>query len=176
MPYFGSTLFIVALLLGALASLLGAVYLVFALARSKVRGAAEVLEQRPFASVLLALPIAFALVLLIAVLSNLGPLGQGMAFIWAALTGAAIALGLAVSSLRVGLGLDCEQSRPATESLGRGALTILLSSLLPFLGWFIVLPLAVLGGLGASALSALAARRIAPTVSPVSPVSRWELG
>jgi hypothetical protein len=173
MPYFGSTLFFVALLLGSLASLMGAVYLVFALARSRVRVAAEVLEQRPFASVLIALPIALSMILVIAVLSNLGPFAQGMAFLWAALTGAAIAFGLSVSSLRVGLGLDVEQARPATESLGRGALAILLSSLLPFLGWFIVLPLAVLGGLGASALSALASRRAAPTLSPTN---RWELG
>lgn len=159
MPYFGSTLFFVAVLGGLIVSLTGASLLSFALARKQVAQAAGTLVERPFLSLVIGAPLSIGVIVAIAVLGNLGPLGKGLAFLWASLAVGLAVTGLAASSARVGQALAATEGGELSDRRVRaGALTILFASLLPFFGWFVVLPLAVAGGVGAIVLSAVRGR------------------
>jgi hypothetical protein len=156
MPYFGSTLFFVAVLGGLIVSLTGAVLLSFALARKHVTQGAVTLVERPFLSVSIGAPLGIGLFFAIAVVGNLGPLGKGLAFLWASLAVGLAVSGLAAASARVGQALATSTGGDLSDrNVRSGALTILFASLLPFFGWFVVLPLAVFGGVGALVLSAV---------------------
>jgi hypothetical protein len=159
MPYFGSTLFFVAILGGLIVSLTGAVLLSFALARRHVTEAAATLVERPFLSVSIGAPLGVGVVVAIAVLGNLGPLGKGLAFLWASLAVGLAVSGLAAAGARVGRALSSAGGEDVPARCVRsGTLTILFASLLPFFGWFVVFPLAVLGGVGALIASAVKSR------------------
>ena len=166
MPYFGSTLFVVALLLGSTALLVGGIHLVTALARERVVRAADITRERPFASVLVGLPVCAAIILAIAVLGNLGPFGKALAFLWGSLAGGLALMALAVATARVGRGLLPKEDPGSMTATHRGAIVLLFSSIIPFFGWFLVLPLSLLGGVGALAHTLVARRSPSAEAAP----------
>lgn len=170
MPYFGSTLFVVALLLGSVICLVAGIHLVTALARAPIVRASELTRERPFASVLLGLPIVFGVGVAIAVLGNLGPFAKALAFLWGSLAVGLALMALAVASVRVGRALLPEASAGSMPATHRGAIVLLVAALIPFFGWFLVLPLSLFGGVGALAHALFARRpasaRAAVTVGP----------
>ncbi len=172
MPYFGSTLFVVALLLGSTALLVGGIHLVTALARERVVRAAVLTEERPFVSVLLGLPIFVVIVLAIAVLGNVGPFGKALAFLWGSLAGGLAVMALAVATVRVGRGLLPKEEPGSMPATHRGAIVLLFSALIPFFGWFIVLPLSLFGGLGALAHTLVARRAMGAANEAVAATTR----
>lgn len=173
MPYFGSTLFVVALLLGSTVCLVSGIHLVTALARDRVVAAAELTRTRPFASVLLGLPITVAIVVAIAVLGNLGPFGKALAFLWGSLAGGLVLMALAVASVRVGRGLMPKEDAGSMAATHRGAVVLLFASLFPFFGWLLVLPMSVLGGVGALAHT-LSSRRSLRVAEPFPTSTRFQ--
>lgn len=152
MPYLGSTVFF-ASSIAALAVALNAWWLATrALAPEFVERSREQWSSRPVLTVLLGgVTGGFATIVCIVLLSidhavaKLAGSGLAMCVLAFALCGTA---GLAA---RIGRGLasPSDEGREWFQSLKGGAV-LELTFLLPFLGWFVLLPIAVYGGLGAA--------------------------
>jgi hypothetical protein len=143
----------------------------FLLARAlwpRLSAAAEARFARaPILSIVTGLPLAL-LVLIVAgklIGSSAGIVGWPLAAI---AIGAALAGGSGVAA-RVGKALasPADLGREWAPVL-RGGLVILLASLLPILGWFVILPALLAGGLGAAVLGVLRPIRAAEA-APASP-------
>ena len=134
-----------------------------------VERCAENLGRAPIKSLLLGAVTFAPLVAIGLVISNKSPntvgkvCGLGIA-LFAAL---AALLGSAGVALRIGQGL--KSARDATEpwrQVLRGGIVLALTFVLPFLGTFIVLPLAFVSGFGAILLSSFRRRKV-PAALPV---------
>ncbi len=172
MPYLSSTIFVASLLVAVLLSLTGYWLLARALYPAFVERAEHAWTRRPILTVLLGVPVAGALVLLSIGLLN-APNGalRVLGFVVAGLSLGFTFAGTAGLAARVGRGLasPSDEGREWSRLL-RAGIVLELSMLFPILGWFVVAPIAVVGGAGAAA-QALASRKrsVAQAVSPPSP-------
>lgn len=99
-----------------------------------------------------------------------GP-AKGVGFLLLAVPTFLAFLGSAGLARRLGEGLPSPQDagRPWGPVL-RGGTVLTFLFLLPFLGWFLVLPLALLSGVGTAALAVRDLRRPAPQARPAEPM------
>ena len=134
---------------------------------------------KPF---LAGLPLTAMMIFAAAALGNLGPAGKIAAvatvcfYMMVANCGVA-GLVTVVGERLAGHSGDIDSQQPWRATL-RGGVALGLASLLPILGWFVILPAAVIIGCGANLLSflrALAASRVRFGRAPASPVETSEL-
>lgn len=153
MPYFSSTLFVVVIVLSVLATLTGYFLFVRSLFAGFAARAEFAWSHRPWLSFLLGVPTLLVL-------------GLGSFWLLNAPSGALRIAGFGVGGLslgfvlggtsglaaRVGRGLSAptDAGREWARTL-RGGIVLEISMLLPVLGWFLIAPLAVIGGAGAAA-------------------------
>lgn len=164
MPYLSSTIFVVVLVLAVLVSLTGYLLLARALFPAFVERAERAWTDRPVGVVALGVPVTAVLALVsgalmgapVAPLRVLGFLAAGVAlgFTLAGTAGLAARIGQRLPS-------PTDQGREWARVL-RAGVVLELSMLFPILGWFLVLPAAVLGGAGAATLALLRAGARAP--------------
>ena len=149
---------------GAVTGIVGALFLALCVLASLVVAAAllpglhqrslAALERSPWRALGLGLVNYVFWGALLILLANLGPLGLVSLFIGLALL-ALTAIGLAVVGRLVGERLAAWREAP-TSPLTRlvlGSASLELALLLPVVGWFVLLPLASLVGLGAVVLA-----------------------
>jgi len=161
----------VAVALGLFVAISSYWLLVRALWPAFVAGAERRFTERPAMSVLTGLPLAVLFAVGDGKLIGLGhPLLRVAGLLLAALAVGFTLAGAAGVAARVGEGVASarDEERPWAR-LGRGGLILLASCLVPAVGWFVILPVMLLGGLGAGVLSL--ARRgersaAAPAVRP----------
>lgn len=121
-------------------------------------------EQRPVRVTLIGLLITVPTLLLAVVLANklphplvqMGAAGLGLLLLLLALVGSA---GL-VERLGLGLPAAVDATQPWKRVL-RGGIVLGLAFLMPFLGWFVLLPWTLVSGVGAWALAGRAPQRSA---------------
>lgn len=139
----------------------------------RVDGAAHVYGKRPIGATLVGLLIALPAITVAIVLAKLLP----HPIVQIPLIGALLVLGLlsligsAGLAQRIGAGLasPLDATQPWRRVL-RGGIVLALAFVMPFLGWFVLLPWTIASGLGAFVLAsgARAVRLVhAPTVAPV---------
>jgi hypothetical protein len=175
MPYLSSTIFVVSLILAVLMSLTGYWLLVRALFPAFVERAERAWTERPGATVALGVPVALVLLGVSIGLLNapngalrvLGFLvsGVSLGFTFAGTAGLAARMGR-------GLAAPNDAGREWAQVL-RAGIVLELTMLFPLLGWFVVAPIAVLGGAGAAVQALFGRKRAAatavPTTGPVAP-------
>jgi hypothetical protein len=135
---------------------------------------------KPF---LAGLPLTAVMIIAAAVLGNLGPAGKIAAVVTVCLYLMIANCGVAglvtvVGERVAGHSGDIDSQQPWRATL-RGGVALGLASLLPILGWFVILPAAVIVGCGANLLSflrALTATRVRSGHALASPVETSELG
>ena len=135
---------------------------------------------KPF---LAGLPCAAVMIFAAAVLGNFGPAGKIAAVATVCLYLMIANCGVAGLVTVVGERLaepsgNIDSQQPWRATL-RGGIALGLASLLPILGWFVILPVAVIIGCGANLLSllrAVAAPRVRSGQAHASPVETSELG
>mgnify|MGYP007059433135 CR=1 FL=1 len=153
MPYLGSTVF-VTLAIGTLVlALTAALVLASAVFAERREKAATALAAYPKASIALGGLISLVSVALLGALLQ-SPISRPLGMIASATALALLCVGLSAVAVLVERRL-VGQERAESPGEHEGALTLLLSSLLPLVGWFLVLPLSLFGGVGAVALSVL---------------------
>jgi len=135
---------------------------------------------KPF---LAGLPLTAVMIFAAAVLGNFGPAGKIAAvatvclYLMIANCGVA-GLVTVVGERLAGPSGNIDSQQPWRATL-RGGVALGLASLLPILGWFVILPAALIIGCGANLLSllrALSASRVRSGQAPASPVETSELG
>jgi hypothetical protein len=149
-PYLSSTLFVASLVVAFLLSLTAWLVLATALWPGFVARSADAIERRPFTTAALGVPGVLVAVLVPAVVANVGPLvplglvlgGLGAGFGLAGVAGLALRVGRALPSPR-------DEGRDWPKVL-RAGVVLELALLLPLLGWFVVLPITLLLGMGAA--------------------------
>jgi hypothetical protein len=132
---------------------------------------------KPF---LAGLPLTAVMIFTAAVLGNLGPVGKmavvAMVCLYLMIANCGVAgLVTVVGERLAGPSVNIDSQQPWRATL-RGGVVLGLASLLPILGWFVILPVAVIIGCGANLLSllrAFAGSRVRPGQALASPV---ELG
>ena len=164
--YTGDVWGITLLLAGTLAALVAMQLLTAAVFARAHAGATRTLAARPTLSACAGVIVIVVLVLATMVLSAMGGGGK---FLGALLFAAAVfptAIGLSAVSRFVGerMPSPADAGRPWRPVL-RGGVTCALAFLLPIVGWFLVLPAAIVSGLGALAASAFVPER-SPAASP----------
>src|SRR5215470_8404409 len=135
---------------------------------------------KPF---LAGLPITAVTVFAAAALGNFGPAGKIAAIATVCLYLMIANCGVAglvtvVGEKLAGPSGNVDSQQPWRATL-RGSVALGLASLLPILGWFVILPVALIIGCGANLLSslrALSASRVRSGQAPASPVETSELG
>ena len=143
-------LFWIAIAIGLLLTFVAHWLAAQALAPALVGRCAEVYGQRPWAccliGTLVGLPLTTILLTLINVLPHpaLKILGIGLLAVLLILA----FIGSAGLARRIGLGLAAGEE-PAGRTTLRGGTVLALTFLAPILGWFVLMPLAFLSGLGA---------------------------
>lgn len=126
-----------------------------------VSRAQECLVRRPVAITLLGAVVGTPLVTLGLGLLQAGSApAKGIGFVIASATIFGGLLGSAALCRQIGQGLPspADAAQPWRQVL-RGAVLLALMSLLPFAGWFLVLPLALASGLGAALAAGRSLRR-----------------
>jgi hypothetical protein len=155
------------LILGALlvfvAHWLGA----YALFPTLVEGCAERYGRRPVAATFLGLAILVPVLVLTTVLSQLGPPFNIIALLILTVPVMFALLGSAGLALRVGRGLASpnDATQPWRRVL-RGGIVLALVFLLPIVGWLVVMPWALVSGVGAAVMAMRGGRPTAPRVLP----------
>lgn len=167
--YTGNVWGIALLISGFLATLIGFQLLVAALAPRRSERAIRALRERAVASGVLGFVAVGALVVGAAVLGQFGGPGKFLSALLVAAGSVFVVGGLGVVSRFVGerMPSPADLGRPWRATL-RGGVTCSLAFVAPFVGWFFVLPAAVVMGTGAVVLSALSASR-APAGTPPLP-------
>jgi hypothetical protein len=154
-------------ILGLMATLPAQWLLARALLPGAVDRARERLVSRPILCVLAGLvPAALGIGVALALLGQGGPPLKLLGFVLFAGTILVAAVGMAGLATAVGERLPsaADAGRP-WRGLVRGAVCLELAFLVPFIGWFGLLPIALAAALGAAVLS-LAAAAAAPPASP----------
>jgi len=151
-PYFSSTLFVVVLVVSVLITLTGYFLLVRSLFPGFALRAEVAWTRRPWLSVLLGVPVLLGLVIVSFVLLNapsaplrivgFAAVGLGLGFVFAGTSGLAARIGRGLSS-------PTDAGREWARTL-RGGMVLEISMVLPVLGWFLIAPIAVIGGAGAA--------------------------
>jgi len=133
---------------------------------------------KPF---LAGLPLTAVMIFSAAVLGNLGPAGKiaavAMVCLYLMIANSGVAGLVTVVGERLASG-NIDSPQPWRATL-RGGVVLGLASLLPILGWFVILPVALIIGCGANLLSllrAFAGSRVQPGQALASPVETSELG
>jgi hypothetical protein len=148
-----------------------------------VAGGAAVCGKGLLKPFLAGLPLTAVMIFAAAVLSNLSPAGKIAAaatvclYLMIANCGVA-GLVTVVGERLAGPSGNLDSQQPWRATL-RGGVALGLASLLPILGWFVILPAALIIGCGANLLSslrALAASRVRSGHALASPVETSELG
>jgi hypothetical protein len=128
-----------------------------------VAAAADRCRRRLWTSFLVGLPITIVMVAVTMILFNvLGPVGKIAAvgvvclYMLQAHTGVS---GLA-TSIGSRLAMPHDEQRPWRSTL-RGGVVLELAYLLPFLGWFVILPVSIIIGSGAATLGLLSKLKLA---------------
>jgi hypothetical protein len=150
LPYLGSTVFFVTLFTALFVALNGYLLLVRSLAPTLVEEAAARIERRPVLTTLLGGIVGSATAIVSILFLGAGP---GLA----KLSGAVLAVSVLALSLAgtaglaeiIGRGLSSpsDEGREWFRCL-KGGVVLELTFLLPFFGWFFLLPVAVFAGLG----------------------------
>jgi hypothetical protein len=129
------------------------------------------------------LPLTAVMIFAAAALGNLGPAGKigavATVCLYLMIANCGVAgLVTVVGERLAGHSGDVDSQQPWRAAL-RGGVALGLASLLPILGWFVILPAAVIIGCGANLLSlmrALTASRVRSGRAHSSPVETSELG
>lgn len=144
--------FWIAIALGLLATFIAHWLAAQALAPQVVARSAEAYARRPWASCLIGVLVGLpTVVILIALLDKLPHPGLKVAVVLILAVILVLSfLGSAGLAKRIGLGLPspADVDRPARPVL-RGGIVLSLVFISPVLGWFVLMPLAFLSGLGA---------------------------
>lgn len=135
---------------------------------------------KPF---LAGLPLTAVMIFAAAALGNLGPAGKigavATVCLYLMIANCGVAgLVTVVGERLAGHSGDLDSQQPWRATM-RGGVALGLASLLPILGWFVILPAAVIIGCGANLLSlmrALTASRVRSGRAPASSVETSELG
>jgi hypothetical protein len=176
------TMAIFFVILGLLLALPGLWVLCHGLWPRAVAKAAAVCGEGLIKPFLVGLPGAAVMIFAAAVLSNFGPAAKIVAvaavclFLMIANCGVA-GLVTVVGERLAGPSGNIDPQQPWRATL-RGGVALGLASLLPILGWFVILPAAVIIGCGANLLSllrAIAAPRVRSGQALASPVETSEL-
>lgn len=169
MPYLGSTVFIAAIACLVLLTLLGSILLASACFGRFVERAAAAAGDRPLQSLAIGAPLLAATLLVAAALLRGAPPAKLLGAVAAlALSGACI-VGLAGVALRVGSSTSAGSPVSSVHRrVLRGAAIVELAAMLPVFGWFVVLPLSLAIGLGASTATLLSRSRRAVVSPPAS--------
>jgi hypothetical protein len=135
---------------------------------------------KPF---LVGAPLTVVMIFAAAVLSNLGPAGKIAAVatvcLYLMIANCGVAGLVTVIGERLAEPSGNADSRPPWRSTLRGGVALGLASLLPILGWFVILPAAVIIGCGANLLSlfrALSPSRVRSVQAIAPPLETSELG
>jgi len=144
------------LIVGFLAALTGGQLLLGTLFADRHGRSRAALRARPVVCTVIGLLVLAAVVAAVIVVAQVkGPGEQaaaliliGSSFVWV--------FGLAAVSAEVGERMPSPAASP-WRALLRGSVTLGLASLLPFVGWIVILPLAIAAGVGGLALSLVAA-------------------
>ena len=157
MPYLSSTIFVVVVILALLLSLTGYFLLARALFPAFVGRAERAFADRPIVVFALGVPVALVLALVSIGLLN-APNGA-LRIIGFLVSGVCLGFtfaGTAGLAARIGQGLasPSDEGRDWSRLL-RAGIVLELSMLFPILGWFLVVPIAVIGGAGAATLALL---------------------
>ncbi|MBA3699903.1 MAG: hypothetical protein H0W78_13730 [Planctomycetes bacterium] len=131
-----------------------------------VEGAAERYGRRPVAATFLGLAVLVPVLVLTAVLSKLNPALGIVALLILTVPVMIALLGSAGLALRVGTGLasPSDAGQPWRRVL-RGGIVLALVFLLPLIGWFVMMPWALVSGLGAALMAMRGGRPVVPRVS-----------
>lgn len=143
---------VVALVIGLVASIAAYFLLARALWPRFVARAEERFERGPTSSVLAGIVPALLAFLVVVKLAQ-ASLGALAAFFAALVVGVALA-GASGVAARVGRALPGARDRDEPwRATARGGLVLLGASITPILGWFVIFPLTLVGGLGAGVLA-----------------------
>lgn len=160
------------LILGALLVFIAHWLGAYGLFPTLVDGAAERYSRRPVAATFLGLAVLLPVLVVTTVLSKLNPALGVVALLILTVPVLFALLGSAGLALRVGAGLTSpsDAAQPWRRVL-RGGIVLALVFLLPVIGWFVVMPWALVSGIGASLMAMRGGRPAAPrAVSPVTNV------
>jgi hypothetical protein len=154
-------LIIIGALLVFIAHWLGA----YGLFPTLVEGASERYGRRPVAATFLGLGVLLPTLVLTTVLTQFGPPGNLAALLILTVPVMIALLGSAGLALRVGTGLasPSDAAQPWRRVL-RGGIVLALVFLLPVVGWFVVMPWALVSGFGAALMAMRGGRPAAPRV------------
>lgn len=168
MPYLSSTLFVLVVVLSFLVALTGYFLFVRSLFSGFARRAEVAWTERSWLSLLLGVPVLAVLVFTSIALLNaplgalrivgFGVAGLSLGFVFAGTSGLAARIGRGLSS-------PTDTGREWARTL-RGGVVLEISMLLPILGWFLIAPIALLGGAGAAARALFGPSRV-PAPRPV---------
>ena len=163
--YTGNVWGIALLISGFLAALIGFQLLLGALAPVRAASALRTLRDRPVGAGFLGVAFLVALIGVAAVAGQFGGPGKFLAGIVSAIGSFAVVSGLGVVSRFVGerMPSPADAQRPWRATL-RGGVTCGLAFTTPIVGWFLVLPGAIVMGVGAVALSAFSPAKSPATV------------
>lgn len=134
-----------------------------------VDGCAERYGRRPVAATFLGLAILVPLLVLTTVLSKVGPVGGMIALLILTVPVMFALLGSAGLALRVGRGLasPSDAVQPWRRIL-RGGIVLALVFLLPVIGWLVVMPWALVSGVGVALMAMRGGRPVSPRVLPTA--------
>ncbi len=169
MPYLGSTLFVTSLLVGLFVSMTAYFLLVRAVWPRFAERVTLRWQQHPVRSFFLGLPIGVVLFGASAGLLNLPGGAKGIGFVAASLTAGFTLAGMSGLAGRIGAGLakPNDEGSEWRQTL-RGGVVLVISCLMPLLGWFLIFPIALVGGVGAAA-QALFSKSKAPARADLAP-------
>ncbi len=130
-----------------------------------VESCADRYGRRPVAATFLGLAIVLPLLVLITVLSQLGPPFNVIALLLLTVPVMFALLGSAGLVLRVGSGLasPSDATQPWRRVL-RGGIVLALVFLLPIVGWLVIMPWALVSGFGVAVMAMRGGRPTAPRV------------
>lgn len=153
MPYLGSTFFVGTLIIALGLGMVGFFALSRALWPAWIQRTRERWSDRPVRTTLTGFAVAVpAVTVCIVIAQGPGPLSALGGIAIGLLVGLAL-VGMAGLATYIGARLSApgDAGRTWVQTI-RGGVVLELSCLLPILGWFVVFPIALLGGLGAAIL------------------------
>src|SRR5688572_6289862 len=156
------------LILGALLVFIAHWLGAYGLFPTLVEGCAERYGRRPVAATLLGLVVLVPLLVLVALISRAGNPGLNLIALFTLTVPVMFALlGSAGLALRVGRGLasPSDGAQPWRRVL-RGGIVLALVFLLPIIGWLVVMPWALVSGVGAALMAMRGGRPATPHVVP----------
>lgn len=162
MPYLSSTIFVVTAVVGLSLTMAAFALLLSSLFPKTVDRAEESFRTRPVMSVFVGFPVlAMTLGITAILLGAASPGARALGILSGSSLAAVVFTGLAGVASHIGGGLAPEGSIRFTR-IRRGMVVLQLSMMLPILGWFFVLPLALAASLGVIARGLFSRRAPSP--------------